>query len=339
MNCICQSCGMPIDSPEMFGTNTEGINIEDYCIYCYENGGFTSDNTMEEMMRLCANYVEGNTRDFYIANMKTLFPHLKRWAKKENTQNEYYKSINKVLEYIRTNLNENTSLKTLAGIANISPYHFHRIFKSVIGESLAEYVNRLRMEYVAEQLKTSSLNMCELAESIAYSSEQSLSRAFKKYFGIPPKAFKNAFFKEIFNEEIIPRICKVASKNIIILREKNWQKLYMYAVLNKLLSETTESLEIIDKGAYYPALTVKELPNNGKQIDTQVLPEGVYAIFTHKGNLDTLPELYSAIFNFWLPASKYKNRESTPYIVYLNNSAMVPAEKLLTEIYIPVEEK
>lgn len=329
---------MPLYKPDMYGTGKDGMRIEDYCVYCYRDGEFTEDVTMEEMIRLCARYVEGNSRDFRIAGMRLQYPHLKRWARREDTQHEYYKAINRVLEYIQNHLHENTNLKTLAGIANISPFHFHRIFKSTIGESLAEYVQRLRLEYVAGQLKSSGLSLGELAERTGYSSEQALSRAFKKYFNLPPKVFKASFFQETFRDELVPRVCKVSAKNIVLLQENetagpSWQKLYMYVMLNGLLSDSAESVELIKDGVYVPALTTKELVPANKQIDSLVLPEGVYAIFTHKGNPAGIPELCSAVFNYWLPASKYRH-SGVSYIVYLNNPALVPTEDLLTEIYI-----
>ena len=255
-NCTCQSCGMPLE-PDIYGTDKNGFHIEDYCIYCYKDGAFTNDVTMEEMMRLCAQYVKGNSQDYAIANMKIQYPRLKRWARKEETQHAYHKSINQVLAYIQEHLSEPIDLKTLAGVAHISPYHFHRIFKSTIGESVAEYVQRLRLEYVAEQLKTSHHSLNKLAEQAGYSSEQALSRAFKKYFNLPPSVFKASFFKEKFGKELLPRICRgAAEKNIIMLREtepneKSWKKLYAYAMVNRWLSESSESLEIIKEGIFY----------------------------------------------------------------------------------------
>ncbi|MCD8184981.1 MAG: hypothetical protein LUD68_00530 [Rikenellaceae bacterium] len=151
-NRVCQSCGMPLHRAEMYGTGPDGMRIEDYCVYCYQKGQFTQQVTMEQMLRLCANYVQESARDYYLARMRMQYPYLKRWARKENTQQAYYHSINRVLEHIRENLHERIDLQTLSGIARISPYHFHRIFKATIGESLAGYVQRLRLEYVAGQL-------------------------------------------------------------------------------------------------------------------------------------------------------------------------------------------
>lgn len=333
---------MPLDAT-ILGTDVHGAHIEDYCVYCYQDGQFTADVTMDEMIRLCARFVEGNSRDLAIANMKLQYPRLERWARREDTQHEYYKAINRVLKYIQEHLHENTGLKKLAEIACISPFHFHRIFKATIGESLAEYVQRLRLESVAEGLKTSALSLSELAVRTGYSSEQALSRAFKNYFGLPPKAFKRLFFEEKFSGALTPRICKVAGRNVIRLRKeasdgKSWQKLFAYAVMNRLISPPVESLEILTDGVFFPALTVKaEIPENN-HVEYRVLADGLYAIFTYRGEVGKLPELYEAVRNYWLPSSKYGLSSADSYVIYLNNIMEVPPEAQLAELYVPLAE-
>lgn len=84
---ICQSCGMPMITPEEFGTNNDGSLNQDYCCYCYKDGNFTSQFTMDEMISHCAQYVEDFNSDFdtkltkeqAIEQMKQNFPALKRW--------------------------------------------------------------------------------------------------------------------------------------------------------------------------------------------------------------------------------------------------------------------
>lgn len=83
----CQSCGMPLQNAEEFGTNADGSKNEDYCCYCYKEGVFTMECTMEEMIEHCARFVDefnkGSevtyTKEEAIANMKQYFPTLKRW--------------------------------------------------------------------------------------------------------------------------------------------------------------------------------------------------------------------------------------------------------------------
>ena len=85
---FCQSCGMPL-TEDVLGTNADGSKNEDYCMYCYMDGKFLQDCTMDEMIEHCAQFVgavnEGLpqpiTKEEYIGQMKMYFPHLKRWHK------------------------------------------------------------------------------------------------------------------------------------------------------------------------------------------------------------------------------------------------------------------
>ena len=85
---FCQSCGMPL-TDEVLGTNADGSKNGEYCMYCYKDGKFTQECTMDEMIEHCAQLVgdfnEGSglqlTQEEYIGQMKIYFPHLKRWRK------------------------------------------------------------------------------------------------------------------------------------------------------------------------------------------------------------------------------------------------------------------
>lgn len=86
---ICQSCGMPMATPEEFGTNNDGSLNPDYCVYCFKKGNFTAELTMDEMITHCAGFVEDfntdsdskMTKEQAIEQMKQYFPTLKRWQK------------------------------------------------------------------------------------------------------------------------------------------------------------------------------------------------------------------------------------------------------------------
>ena len=83
---FCQSCGMPL-TDEILGTNADGSKNEDYCTYCYKDGKFTQDCTMDEMIEFCAQFVDEvnknmpkpMTRDEYKDMMRQYFPMLKWW--------------------------------------------------------------------------------------------------------------------------------------------------------------------------------------------------------------------------------------------------------------------
>jgi ABC-type branched-subunit amino acid transport system ATPase component len=80
-NTICQSCGMPMTTKEQLGTNKDGSRNKDYCKYCYEDGKFIDDVTMEEYIDMCSQYGEqaGMTNEEMREYCFKLFPTLKRW--------------------------------------------------------------------------------------------------------------------------------------------------------------------------------------------------------------------------------------------------------------------
>jgi hypothetical protein len=81
----CQSCSMPLTGNQNLGTNADGSPNPDYCLYCFKDGKFTSEMTMDEMIEFCVPFVsKGNPwPDAAAARqaMKEMFPALKRWKK------------------------------------------------------------------------------------------------------------------------------------------------------------------------------------------------------------------------------------------------------------------
>ena len=80
---FCQSCAMPM-SDELYGTEANGSKSQDYCSYCYQNGAFTSDTTMEEMIEICippmVEHNPGMTESEARNMMLGFMPKLKRWS-------------------------------------------------------------------------------------------------------------------------------------------------------------------------------------------------------------------------------------------------------------------
>ena len=82
---LCQSCAMPIDKAELFGTNKDGTRSNEYCTYCFQNGKFTEPElTMQKMIDKCVSLMvqknimaEADAREL----MAGTIPNLKRWKK------------------------------------------------------------------------------------------------------------------------------------------------------------------------------------------------------------------------------------------------------------------
>lgn len=83
---FCQCCAMPLaENDPLMGTNADGTINSDYCVYCYKDGAFTADISMEEMIEACIPHMTSHdpkmTADAAREMMKSIFPTLKRWKK------------------------------------------------------------------------------------------------------------------------------------------------------------------------------------------------------------------------------------------------------------------
>lgn len=327
MTKTCQSCGMPLYSSEMLGTDGSGIPVEEYCKYCYTSGEFTQQVTMDEMIALCAEFVDASIRPAAVVNMRIHFPTLKRWAKREKTQHEYHKSVRRVIEYIKQHIDEPLKIDTFVEVAALSPFHFHRIFKSTIGETPSNYLKRQRMEWVALQLQTTLTPLSDLALRIGYSSEQALSRAFKKHFELPPSAFREYYW----NTRFAPRICRMSAKTVVMLSDEiDWNKLYLFAIICKLINKKTEHIELIPPDKAIPCLTVKERIKTSPKLAFATIPEGLYVIFVCH---EDPHEFYRTIIPQWLISTKYKHAPHSAYIKYISTQE----QQSVAEVYVPIK--
>ncbi|HEY9061462.1 MAG TPA: GyrI-like domain-containing protein [Pseudobacteroides sp.] len=105
--------------------------------------------------------------------------------RKELLREEYRSRINKVQDYIEANICEELSVVKLAEVANFSPYHFHRIFSAMTGESLYQHIQRIRLEKSASTLVANpKKSITEVAYECGFTNQASFARAFKKYFNV-----------------------------------------------------------------------------------------------------------------------------------------------------------
>lgn len=100
---------------------------------------------------------------------------------KEESIKEYYFRINKSIDYIKENLHEELSLEKLASLSNFSKYHFHRIFKSVTGTTLNEFIKNARIERsLFFLMNNSSKTINEISIDCGFLSISSFSRSFRE---------------------------------------------------------------------------------------------------------------------------------------------------------------
>ena len=91
---------------------------------------------------------------------------------------------------VQRKLDGRLNLDRMAGRLGYSRYHFHRLFRSVVGETPRAHVERLRMERAAYKLWISPESVLDIALSVGFRSHETFSRAFKRHFGATPQAFR-----------------------------------------------------------------------------------------------------------------------------------------------------
>lgn len=108
------------------------------------------------------------------------------------TGKEYTNQINKVIDYIHSHLDEPLPVKGLCSLANLSPYHFHRIFTARTGEPLAKYVTRRRLERSASLLLGSpETPVSNIAFECGFSSASLFCRNFKRHFNMTAEEYRH----------------------------------------------------------------------------------------------------------------------------------------------------
>lgn len=287
---------------------------------------------------------------------------------KTDTQDYYYERINKVIHYINNNLDENLDVAKLAEIGNYSPFHFHRIIRAYLGESLGAFIVRLRMETAVSLLIYSDEAINNIAFKVGYENPSSFNKAFKKRFGISPAEYrknneltiKSESSKIKFNamenlKNLQPKIKTIKTKKVVYARalgnynqsaEKAWKTVCEFAETKKLFGFKTEFIgishddpKVTDSGKlrYDACVAISKDVKPEGEIGVQEVPGGKFAVFTHKGSYEKFESSYDYIFGKWLPESGNELRNVRSFEKYLNTPQDTKPEKLRTEIYVPIQ--
>lgn len=118
--------------------------------------------------------------------------------KKMQKQKYYIAKINLAIDYIVEHLDEKINLNEIAENAQLSPYHFHRIFKSIMGETVNDFVRRVRVEKAGSMLFTNpQMSITDVAFENGFSSSQSLAKEFHRFFKMTPSQYRKSKIKHI----------------------------------------------------------------------------------------------------------------------------------------------
>jgi AraC family transcriptional regulator len=281
-----------------------------------------------------------------------------------STTNNYRERINKVLLYINNHLGEKIDLAKMADMAHFSPFHFHRIMKAYLNESIGAYIIRVRLETAATLLLFANDPIGDIAWKMGYESPAAFTKAFQKRFGTSPSDYRqnkgSLEYNKIFMSdlksikmELKPKIKEIKPKKVIYIHSIGdynelgpvWERLTKFMQKKKLFSFGTECLglsyddpEVTDteKLRYDACFTVsKEVKPEG-EVGYKEIEGGLFAIFRHKGPYSKLSETYDQIYKNWLSTSGYELRDVPPLEVYLSDPEKTKPENLKTDIYVGI---
>ena len=103
---------------------------------------------------------------------------------------DYDERIKDVAQYILEHIDEPLNREVLAAVAGFSVPHFHRIFTAQVGENIAAYVRRVRLERAGRKLRMGAVDITEVALAAGYDTHAAFSKAFKQHFGLSPSEFR-----------------------------------------------------------------------------------------------------------------------------------------------------
>lgn len=288
---------------------------------------------------------------------------------------DYRKRINLAMQYIQEHAGEVLEVKTIADVASFSPFHFHRIFAACVGETLADYIKRIRMKKAAS-LVIAGCKIEDVAHQTGYGSSSAFGKVFRETYGIVPSVFKkvteggtwehptmisNSKSKTLINDP--PRIIEEPARTLLFIRKPICKIGFMNENIGKAANAAFESwFHILDLYRLRSTVSKKLGVIRGTHSITQpwyydagvVLAEDVFvlaaqdeiqrceiaagkwAVFLHKGPYNTLWQTWNWIFRYWFWKSGMAYRNSISHEVYLNYKQVSSQKDYLTEIYIPI---
>ena len=290
---------------------------------------------------------------------------------KPSTGQDYHERIIRTLVYIQEHLDDELELEQVAAVAAFSRFHFHRIFRGLAGETLGEYIRRLRLERAARNLKHLGDPITQIALQAGFETHESFTRAFGDMFGISPSAYRaghrcapepdagahaddaSGYHPPDYTDIPPVEVRDLPPMRVVFLRHvgpydqvgATWGRLMAWTGRRGLLGPGMRLIGIVhddpdvtppEKVRYDAAVAVSRPVRPEGEFGVMEIAGGSYAVVTHKGPYLGLGKVYQRIYGGWLPGSGRQLRDAPAFEEYLNSPRDTRPEDLLTRIHIPL---
>jgi AraC family transcriptional regulator len=241
---------------------------------------------------------------------------------------EYTSRINRVMDYIEQHIDEELSLEILAEVSEFSRYHFHRIFGAMVGETLNQFIQRVRIEKAAVQLVDNpKKSITDIAFDCGFSGSASFSRAFRDAFEITPSQWRQSKGR-----------LELSHRKIRKMDRKNEQ------------SENNNWKDFFSTSMYYDRETNQmkwriKMKETQLEVNVEVkeIPDMHVAYVRHIGPYQGNGELFAGLFNklmTWAGPRGLLNGPDTKCMsVYHDNPEITEEDKLRLSVCVTVPEE
>jgi AraC family transcriptional regulator len=278
------------------------------------------------------------------------------------TQASYAARLDRVVDHIYDHLDEDVSLDRLAQVACLSPYHWHRIYTAMRGETVAATVKRLRLLRAADRLANSDTSVKAIAASAGYEAVESFARAFKEAYRRSPADYRahgsHAAYKKahatrdvlgfpVSVEEILAiRCASIAHTGPYIQIDRAMGRLFERLAEQGLLTEKIPMIGLFldDPDTTEPAklrsracVPIPQPIDCGTSLEETLLRGGLYARLRYKGPYADMKGAYRWLMGVWLPNSGHEAADAPIFEAYINNPVETPPNELLTDIHLPLD--
>lgn len=298
-------------------------------------------------------------------------------SEKTQASSEYAQRIDRVIDYLRGNLDRPVKLGELAKVACFSEFHFHRIFRAVSGETLNHFTNRLRLEKAARLLRYSEQSLTEIALDCGFSSSSTFSRAFRSGYDTSPSQFrtngvikKSKICKELFPEDeyglpmsaeekraAFPvRLIDIPERQAAYIRVTNAFELDKVLAALKTIIAWAKSQGVFSQGALFgmtvddPHVTPKHLYRYEVCLASSFpfqciegmsklkMPAMRYAVIRVSGDIHKVATAWDYLYRDWLIRSVHEPEHAPALEVFLDKESAMDWSHFELELCLPVRK-